>query len=105
MVLEVLLYKLRPEVQPDGVDDLMRRARSQLLRIPQVLSVRSGKEIVPFSGWPFVVALEFDTRAKQAIAHDDPVWLKFTHDTMGPHVLEQVSLHYELEPGRDVKYS
>ena len=105
MVFEVLLYKLRPEVPPDVVDELMRRARSQLLRIPQVLSVRAGKEIVPFSDWPFVVALEFDTRAKQAIAHDDPVWLKFTHETMRPHVLEQAALQYELEPGRNVKYS
>jgi hypothetical protein len=105
MVLEVLLYKLRPEVEPDAVDELMRRARSQLLRIPQVLSVRAGKEIAPFSEWPFAVALEFDTRAKQAIAHDDPVWLKFTHDTMGPHVREHLSLQYELEPGRNVKYS
>jgi hypothetical protein len=105
MVLQILLYKLRPEVEPEIVEDLMRRARTQLLRIPQVLSVRAGKEIVPFSEWPFVVALEFDTRAKQAIAHDDPFWLKFTRDTMSPHVLEQVNLDYELEPGRNVKYS
>lgn len=105
MVLQLLLYKLRPETRPEEVEELMRRARTQLLRIPQVLSVRSGKEIVPGSEWPFVVTLEFDTRNKQAIAHDDPFWLKFTHETMAPHVQDQLSLHYELEPGRNVKYS
>lgn len=105
MVLQILLYKLRPDVGAETVEMLMRRARTQLLRIPQVLSVRAGKEIVPFSEWPFVVALEFDTRAKQAIAHDDPFWLKFIQDTMRPHVLDERSLDYELEPGRNVKYS
>jgi hypothetical protein len=105
MVLEVLLYKLRPEADAVLLDDLMRRARSQLLRIPQVSSVRAGKEIVPDSGWPLVVALEFDNRARQAMAHDDPIWFKFTQDTMRPHVVEHLALVYELEPGRDVKHS
>ena len=105
MVFEVLLYKLRPEADAEVVDDLMRRARTQLLRIPQVLSVRAGKALMPFSDWPFVVALEFDSRAKQAMAHDDPHWLKFTRETMGPHVQEAAALDYELEPGRNIKYS
>lgn len=105
MVLQVLLYKLRPEVEADTVDTLMRRARTQLLRIPQVLSVRAAKEMVPFSEWPFIVAIEFDTRAKQVIAHDDPFWLKFMQETMRPHVLEHLSLDYELEPGKNIKYS
>ena len=105
MVLQLMLYKPRPETGDEAVDDLMRRARSQLLRIPQVLSVRAGKEIVASSDWPLVVALEFESRAKQAMAHDDPMWLKFTHETIGPHVAASCSLDYELEPGRNVKYS
>jgi len=105
MVLQLMLYKLRPQTGAEVVDDLMRRARSQLLRIPQVLSVRAGKEIAASSDWPLVVALEFENRAKQAIAHDDPIWLKFTQETIGPHVAESRLLDYELEPGRDVKYS
>jgi len=105
MVLQLSLFKLRPEVSDDQVDALMRRARSQLLRIPQVLTVRSGKKIDPFCEWPFFVAIEFDSRDKQAIAIDDPMWLKFTLETLRPHITDELTLHYELEPGRNVKYS
>jgi hypothetical protein len=106
MVFEILLYQLRPEVGPEAVDDLMRQARSQLLRVPQVLSVRAGKALQSDSAWPFVVALEFDTRARQVMAHDDPYWLKFTRDTMGPQVVvARMAVDYELEPGRDVRHS
>ncbi len=105
MVIEVTLLKLRTEVTPDRVDEMMRRVRSILLRVPQVLTVRSGKKIEPFCEWPFFIAVEFETRDKQAMAHDDPLWLKYTHEVLKPHATEQLTLHYELEPGRDVKYS
>ena len=105
MVLQLSLFKLRPEVAPDQVDSLMRRARSLLLRIPQVLSVRAGKKIEPFCDWPFFLAVEFESRDKQAIGLDDPHWLKFVHDVIGPHVGEELTLSYELEPGRDIRYS
>ncbi len=105
MVLELMLFKLRPEAGAETADTLMRRARTQLLRVPQVLSVRAGKELAPAAGWPFAVMLEFDSRAKQSIAHDDPHWLKFMGETVQPHVLEQLVLNYELEPGKDLKYS
>ncbi|MFN0126572.1 MAG: Dabb family protein [Verrucomicrobiales bacterium] len=105
MVFQLMLYKLRPDADAETVDSLMRRARTQLLRIPQVLSVRAGKELVPGTEWPLVVALEFDSRAKQAMAHDDPHWLKFVQETLSPHVVEARILDYELEPGKNIKYS
>lgn len=100
-----MLFKLRPEVDDGQVDELMRRARSQLLRIPQVLTVRSGKKIEPGAKWPFFVAMEFESRDKQAIGLDDPMWLKFTLETLQPVITEELVVNYELEPGRNIKYS
>ena len=77
MVLQLSLSNFGPMSRPDQVDALMRRARSLLVRIPQVLSVRAGKKIEPFCEWPFFLAVEFDSRDKQAIGLDDPHWLKF----------------------------
>jgi hypothetical protein len=105
MVHHVALYKLQPDVAPETLDDMMRRTRSLLLKIPEVLAVRCGKRIDPESEFPFFVALDFDSLAKQAMFRDDPVYLKFLLDVVEPHTTECMAFDYEMEPGKNVKYS
>ncbi len=105
MVTQVSLFKLRPEVTPDKVDEMMRKTRSSLLRIPEVLTVRAGKKIDPFCEWPFFICLDFESLDKQAMCYDDPIWVKFTHEVIKPNTADQLTLNYELEPGKNVKYS
>jgi Stress responsive A/B Barrel Domain len=105
MVTQVCLFKLRPEVTPEKVEEMMRKARSQLLQIREVLNVKSGKKIDPFCEWPFMLVMDFDSLDKQAMCHDDPIWVKFTHEVIKPLTTEQLTLNYELDPGKNVKYS
>ncbi len=105
MVTQVSLYKLRPEITPDRLEDMMRRTRSLLLKIPEVLSVKAGKKIDPFSEWPLFICLDFESLAKQAMCFDDPVWAKFTQEVIKPNTSDQLTLNYELEPGKNIKYS
>ena len=105
MVTQVCLFKLRPEVGPDKVEEMMRKTRSQLLQIREVLAVRAGKKIDPFCEWPFMMVLDFESLDKQAMCHVDPVWIKFTQEIIKPFTTEQLVINYELEPGRNVKYS
>ena len=39
------------------------------------------------------------------MCHDDPIWAKFTHEVIKALTSGQLTLNYELEPGRNVKYS
>ena len=105
MVHHVALYKLRPDVTPEIVEEMIRKTRSLLLKIPEVLSVRSGKKIEPNMDWPFFVSLDFESRHKQAMFRDDPVYLKFMEEVIRPHTEEGMTVDYELEPGKNVKYS
>ena len=105
MVHHVALYKLQPDVPPDTLDDMIRRTRSLLLKIPEVLAVRTGKRIEPDCEWPFFVALDFESLAKQAMFRDDPVYLKFLLEVIEPYTSDAMLMDYEMEPGRNVKYS
>lgn len=105
MVHQVALYKLKPDLPEGTADEMMRRTRSLLLKIPEVLAVRCGKEIERGGEWPFVVSLDFESRAKQAMFRDDPVYLKFMEEVIRPHTEEGMTVDYELEPGKNVKYS
>jgi Stress responsive A/B Barrel Domain len=105
MVHHVALYKLRPDVPDETVDEMIRRTRSLLLKIPEVLSVRTGRHIEEGSEWPFAVLIDFSSRAKQAMFHDDPIYLKFLLEVIEPYTTESLLLDYEMDPGRNVKYS
>ncbi len=105
MVHHVTLYKLRPEVTPAKLEELMMTTRMTLLKIPEILSVRCGKNIDPESEWPFFVALDFESMDKLAMSEDDAIFMKFMADVIKPHAAEQLTLDYEMEPGKSVKYS
>jgi hypothetical protein len=105
MVHHVALYKLHPEVSQETLEEMVRRSKSLLLKIPEALQVRSGKRIDPRCEFPFFVAIDFENRAKQAMFRDDPVYFKFLEEVIRPHTSAELLLDYEMEPGRNVKYS
>ena len=105
MVHHIALYKLRPDVTPEVLEEMIRKTRSLLLKIPEVLSVRSGKKIDPHSEWPFFISLDFESLNKQSMFRDDPIYLKFLEEIVRAHTTDRLLLDYETDPGRDVKYS
>ncbi len=105
MVHHITLCKLQPEVTPAKLEKLMMTTRMTLLKIPEILSVRCGKNIDPKSEWPFFVALDFESMEKMAMTEDDAIYMKFIADVIKPHITDRLALNYEMEPGKNVKYS
>ncbi len=105
MVHHITLCKLQPEVTLAKLEQLMMTTRMSLLKIPEILSVRCGKNIDPKSEWPFFVALDFESLEKLAMTEDDAIYMKFVADVIKPHTTDRLVLHYEMEPGKSVKYS
>ncbi|MCB1093974.1 MAG: Dabb family protein [Verrucomicrobiales bacterium] len=105
MVYHVAFYKLKAEVTPEKIDEMIRSSRSQLVRVPEVLTVRSGKKIDPACEWPFFVTIEFESMDKKRACEDDPVYIKFLETVIRPNATEEWVADYELEPGRPIKYS
>ena len=50
MVHHIVLYRLKPEVTPARVEEMMMNTRMQLLKIQEVLSIKCGKRIEPGNG-------------------------------------------------------
>jgi hypothetical protein len=105
MVHHITLFKLQPEVTPAKLEQLMISTRMTLLKIPEVLSVKCGKNIDPKSEWPFFIALDFETMDKLAMTHDEAIYMKFVADVIKPNTAAALTLSYEMEPGKSVKYS
>ena len=105
MIHHVVYYQLKPEVDAAMVEELVRTSRSLLLRIPEVLNVRSGRNLAPDSQWQFFVGIEVNSLDKLRVTLDDPFHLKFVEKYIRPNTLTQFAMDFELDPSKDLRYS
>jgi hypothetical protein len=105
VIHHLVLFKLKPSVDEERIEWMMRETRIQLLKIPEVLSVRCGKRVDPDSDWPFFLAVEIESLDKLALYAADPHHVKFVEEVIKPNTIARMALDYETAPGRDVRYS
>ena len=84
---------------------MVRSTRSMLLKIPEVLSVRSGRNIDPSAEWPFFLAVEVETLEKLRMYIEDPVHLKYLETVIKPNTTARFALDFQTDPSKDLKYS
>jgi hypothetical protein len=105
MVHHISLYKFSEEPTPEMLEELMRTTRIQLLKIPEVLNVRCGKRILPENEWQFFVALDFENTERRDFCFDGPIYTNYIDKIIRPVVSAKMSMDFEMEPYKDVKYS
>ncbi|MBK8092177.1 MAG: Dabb family protein [Verrucomicrobiaceae bacterium] len=105
MISYLSLFQLKPEVTPERLETMMAQTRVLLLRVPEVLAVKTGKRVNPSDEWPWFVQIEVESMDKLAICQDDPYYFKFREEVLKPHIAEQETTAFEMEPQKNVKYS
>ncbi len=105
MVHLVVLCKLQAHVTQERLEELARKARIQLLKIPEVLQVRAGKRIENDNAYPYFYSVDVESLEKLAMYRDDPNQVKFVEEVIKPNTRERLEMVYELEPNKDVRYS
>jgi hypothetical protein len=105
MVHQISHFKLKPQVTPLKLEEMMVTTRIQLVKIPEILSVKCGKGIDPKSDWTFFIALDFESLEKLAVVEDDAIYMKFIADVIKPNTIDRLTLAYEMEPGKNTRYS
>ncbi len=105
MILHLLFFKLKPEVDEDGIAEITRSARSILLKIPEVQSIRTGRATDPDSEWPFYISLEFETLEKKRIYQDDAMFLKFQKHIVERMTIASYHMDYQTDPSKELRFS
>jgi hypothetical protein len=105
MIHHVVYFQLKPEVDAAMLEDLVRTSRSLLLKIPEVLSVRSGRNLDRDSQWQFFLCIEVDSLEKLRITLDDPFHIKLIERHIKPHTHSEFQMDFELDPSKNLKYS
>ena len=105
MVQHVTYLQLNESLEKGKLEEMLRGSRTWLLKIPEVLSVRSGRNLDPDSQWQFFYSYEVESREKLRMAQSDPNHLKFVRDFIEPNTDNSFVLDFELDPSRELKYS
>ena len=100
MIHHIVLYKLRPELTAEQIEQILIQTRIQLLRISVAMNVRCGRRIDQDNEWPFFFAVEFDSKERMAMFKEDPVYIKFVEETIKPNTRQSLVLDYETDPKR-----
>ncbi|MBC8094342.1 MAG: Dabb family protein [Akkermansiaceae bacterium] len=105
MIHHVVYFQLKPEVDAAVMEELVRTSRSLLLKIPEVLSVRSGRNVDHQSQWQFYFSIEVDSLEKLRVSLDDSFYFKFVEKHIRPNTISEFAMDFELDPSKNLKYS
>ena len=105
MVHQVVLCKFQPGTDDQRVEWIMRQTRIRLLKIPEVRAIKCGKRIETENDWGFFFSMDFESTEKMGEGQADPIYQKFIAEVIDGFVSERLALTYEMEPGKDVRYS
>ncbi len=105
MIHQIVLCRLPADAGPGRVEDLMRQTRTRLLKIPEFRTVTCGKPVEPENPWGFFFAVDFENLDKMRLGQRSPTYVRFEREVLTPLVAERQTLTYELEPGKDLRYS
>ncbi|MCX7712514.1 MAG: Dabb family protein [Chthoniobacterales bacterium] len=105
MIYHLVLCKLADGVDEGRLEWMQRQTRLMLLKIPEVLSVRSGRNLEDNAEWPFFFAAEFYSTDQLASYAEHPVHVQFLEEVIKPYTKEWTILDFEMEPGKDRRLS
>ena len=105
MIAHILLYKLRRDVDETRLEEMVRTTRSILLKIPEVLSVHSGRNVEQGSEWTFFVSFEVESLDKLGMIEEDARFLRSLRDVIAPNTDARQAFSFETDPSKDLRYS
>lgn len=89
MIQHIVLFKLRPDVTSEKLEEIIRSTRSQLTKIPEVLSVRAGRNVDADSEWPYFLSVDLESMEKLALYRDDPIHIRFIEQVIKVYTTER----------------
>ncbi len=105
MIHHCVLVELKSDILPDDLENLILETRINLLRIPEINNLRTGKNLNLSEKWRYFYAFDCESKAKLGMICSHPIYVKFEKVVLAPYMTECLIQDYEMDPGRDVRYS
>jgi len=101
-----VLLTAKPEIDPAKLESIMVETRIRLLKITEVNNLRVGKRVdTKDNPHTFFFSFDVENMDKLAYVMENAVYVQFEKQILAQFVADFKSLDYEMEPGKDVRYS
>ncbi len=106
MIHHLMLLTAKPDVLPAKIEEIMVETRIRLLKIPDVNNLRVGKRVDTANN-PYTYFFSFDVENMDKLAYvqENAVFIQFERQILTPYIASSKVFDYEMEPGKDVRYS
>lgn len=106
MIHHICLMEAKPSVAPEKLESLMVETRIRLLKIPEVNNLRVGKRVDTIHNpHTFFFSFDCDNMDKLQILQESAIYTQFQKQILDAFTDTYLMFNYEMEPGKDVKYS
>jgi len=96
MIEHIVLFNVKPETSQGKVDELIRKTKTTLSKIPTVKDLWISKSLKPDARYRYTFAMRFtDEKALQEYL-DHPDHRRYAKEALIPLTSEIVSFDYEL---------
>ena len=101
MIEHVVLFNLKPGIDAEKIEWMLRETRIRLLKIPEVRALRCGYRIDPGKDWSLFLLIELDSPEKLTHCMNNPVHLGFLDEVIKPNITDRISLDYQTDASAD----
>ncbi len=106
MVHHICLMEVKSAVAPEQLETIMVETRIRLLKIPEINNLRVGKRIdLKNNPFTYFFSMDVENLDKLKYAQESAVYTQFQKQILEPYVNKMMAFQYEMEPGKDVRYS
>lgn len=105
MIHHICLVETNDSVNSEKIEEIMVETRIRLLKIPEINNLHVGKRIDSDNEYNYFYSFDIENMDKLKYAQESAVFTQFQKQILDPHAENMVTMDYEMEPGKDVKYS
>ena len=96
MIIHIVFFKLKPEVNDAGLEKMIADTREQLGAIEVVRDVQAGKNVEADPEWPFFLSVTLDSMEALDVYRVDPLHVSYLDTVIKPLTSDRKALDFEL---------
>jgi hypothetical protein len=106
MVHHIHFLETRPNITAEMLEQLMVEIRIRLLKVSDVNNLKVGKRIEGSeNSFQLFYAFDIENLDKLKLFKESAVYAQFSRQILDPYVVRSWQMDYEMEPGKDTRYS
>ncbi|MDD2676505.1 MAG: Dabb family protein [Methylacidiphilaceae bacterium] len=101
MIHHLCFLEPLPSTSSSELDALMIEIRIILLKLPDIHSLRVGRNLAPGDPFSLFLSFDIDSPEKLEFVQRNPIYYQFERQILDVHAKRIVRYNFDMEPGKE----